>query len=159
MNSLTKQQERLNAIEKIIKNNRIEKQEVLKNMLERKFNISTNQGTISKDLKRLGIKWDKDSKCYSPNDELAQKYSQEQLWDLLIKSDCVFLVDSSYVQAIFKCEPIYAPQLAMTLESHFNSFGVATIAGSTGTVILFIPTTQKDMVLSELNQFFEISSE
>jgi arginine repressor len=111
-------------IKSLIRNEEIEDQETLVNLLETKFNLETNQAVISRDLKELKIHKRSIGKKYIY--ELPQDNAKKEIIKLSINT----IVHNEYL-IIVNCAPGIADVIGDYLDEHKELGILGTLAGET----------------------------
>lgn len=131
-----KSEQRHQAIKSLIKKNQIEDQASLVTLLEKKFNIDTNQAVISRDLRELGvIKGPKENKLIYifPEDNI-----QKEIIKLSIKS-----IEHNETMIVVNCMAGIADFIGDYLDNNKDIGVIATIAGEN--VVLVFPSSIKEI--------------
>lgn len=127
---------RLQAIQTLIKNQEIEDQETLVDLLEKEYNIETNQSIISRDLRALGV-----VKRSIGNRQLYETGTIDVSKEILRL--CIVTVEHNEVMIIIKTLPGLAAFVADYLDVQKNSGILGTLSGEN--VVFIIPESIKNI--------------
>lgn len=136
-NIFTKKRHR-DLIELLIKEN-LNNQEVICRMLS-KMGHKVSQSTVSRDIKELNIKKDKNG-YYKVDDAIKQKNLENILSDFM-KSSCAKLHSPTYALTI-SVTPGYEKLLSMKVKAAFSNVIIGTIIGDG--IILVITDNEKNL--------------
>lgn len=147
---------RREKIKEIIINFPIRNQDELVEKLRDDYGIDSNQSTVSRDIKRIGIVKNKETNCYQLDEVAKKEREKEELEELLIQAEATFY-DTELGMISFRTNPEHAHLVAARLESYFSNDDdyVATFVNPTGAILLLVSKGIESKVREELNVIFE----
>ena len=113
-------------------------------ILQREYGINTSRATISRDLKELGYKKNKQSKAILLTKESEFLQKQKQLFKLL-RADTAYFCDEALAVRIIEASPKTAPLLSLYLEEVFSELldPFCAIATPSGKILMYFHNQDK----------------
>ncbi|KMY55626.1 hypothetical protein AC623_18220 [Bacillus sp. FJAT-27231] len=126
--------------------------EILKN----DYGIKTSRATISRDLKELGYKKNKQSKAILLTKESEFLQKQNQLYKLLLADEASFYSGALAVR-IIEASPKTAPIISLYLEEVFSVLfdPFCALATPSGKVLMYFPVQDKKRFMKLMDQLIE----
>lgn len=141
--------ERLTVIKEIVQKQDIKTQAELMGALEDRH-IFTNQPTLSRDIKTLGLEKDADGH-YKISKALRRQEEKKRIKKLMHDGDVKLNVEPFKV-VMLRTSSLYGSIIADTLERYFEEEGypLGTLVGPSGTVLLIVNEDNMSKLLDKI---------